>query len=187
MKTFVITAAAVAISALPGFAAAKTAGLSSLPLGMHLASLVSAEDFRYMEAGRCIVREVASERGEPLMKAVSKCEKPIIMVFCILTAEDGWSCCSNAEYAGQALVGHGDYHALSSRDLAKSEPRNSFVVGCVPAKVGSAPRTLNPLRLGSVPDDPCYMAMHGLDRALLRNPQSDPQEILKALGATTRR
>jgi hypothetical protein len=187
MKIFVITAAAMAISALSGFAAAKTAGLLSLPFGtVRSASLASSEDFRYTEAGRCIVRQEASERGEPLLKAVSECEKPIIMVFCILTAEDGWSCCSNAEYAGQPLMGHGDYHALSSRDLAESEPRNSFAVGCVPAKVGPAPRTLNPLRLGSVQDDPCYLAMHGLNRALLRSPQSDPNEILKALGVTTR-
>jgi hypothetical protein len=185
MKTLSIAAAAAAVSILSGVVAAKPAVPSSISFGAKYPTSFDVDShFSFTETDRCIVRQRTFEQGEPVIKAVSECEKPIIMVFCILTVEDGWSCCSNAEYPGQPLMGRGDYHALGSRDLVESEPRNSFAVGCVPTKVGPALRTLNPLSLGSVPDDPCYLAIHGLDQALLQTPQGDPHEILKTLGFT---
>jgi len=182
VKTFVIAAIA-AISILSGLTTAKSA---TLPAHTSFAATHQTSpntvDFHFTEARRCIIRQKAFEEGEPLIKFVSDCEKPIIMVSCILTLEDGWSCCSNTEYVGQQLVGHGDYHVLSSRDLAESEVDNSFAIGCMPAKVGPALRSLNPISLGSVPDDPCYLAIQKLYQALLRNPQRNPREISKLLG-----
>jgi hypothetical protein len=183
MKTFII-AATIAISIVSGIAGAKSIAPSTSTsfATMRLASPDPATNSRFTETRRCIVRQRAFEGGEPIVKFISDCEQPIIMVFCILTIADGWSCCSNTEYTGQQLVERGDFHAFSSRDLAESEPDNSFAIGCVPAKIGPAQRSLNPLNIGSVPDDPCYLAIQTLYRALLRNPLRNPREISKELG-----